>query len=246
MSDSDQIVVAVTKHDQGKRRGTIDVFMPRLGGLALAGRSRSLCRYTRATSGPKVLANEQELWVSYVSPSMLRRQLSGLAQQVRSLAVDEPSPETVLPEIVLPDGPKLRHGYFFLRFRERGHRDAAIKTLDGQPFATACGTLSGSLQLDAGRGAFDVRAMLNLPQSEPDPVDEWLRRRFGVYGNITSLQLPRVRNNWDAGLAFIRFADPDEADAALEALDGTPSPIAGCNMFIDYSVAKPELASAAT
>ena len=73
MSDSDQIVVAVTKHDQGKRRGRIDVFyMPRLGGLALAGRSRSLCRYTRATSGPKVLANEQELSVSYVSPSMLR------------------------------------------------------------------------------------------------------------------------------------------------------------------------------
>ena len=214
--------------------------MARIGGLVLSGRSRCLCRYTRATSGAKLLANEQELWVSYVSPAMLRRQLSGLAQQVRSLAASEPT-----PEIVLPDGPKLRHGFFFLRFRERSHRDAAIAALDGQPFETACGTLSGSLQLDAGRGAFDVRAMLNLPLAEPDPVDEWLRRRFGVYGTITSLQLPRLRNNWDAGLAFIRFTDPDEADAALEALDGTPSPIAGCNMYIDYSVAKPQLTSAA-
>ena len=81
--------------------------------------------------------------------------------------------------------------------------------------------------------------LLNLPRLEPDPVAEWLRRRFAMHGTITSLALPRLRSNWDGGLAFIRFADPDEADAALEALDGTPSPISGCNMFIDYRIAKP-------
>ena len=81
--------------------------------------------------------------------------------------------------------------------------------------------------------------MLCLPKSDTDEIRNWLRRRFAPHGTITSLTLPRLPNEWDQGLAFIRFSHPDEADTALEALDGTPSPIAGCNMFLDYKVVKP-------
>ena len=172
--------------------------------------------------------------MSYADPATLRRQLVGVAQQVRSLVECDP-----LPEIIMPQAQRVRHGFFFLRFREAAHRDAAIAALHGQPFSTSCGSFEGHLQLDAGTRPHDVRALLNLPRLEPDPVAEWLRRRFAMHGTITSLALPRLRSNWDGGLAFIRFADPDEADAALEALDGTPSPISGCNMFIDYRIAKP-------
>lgn len=192
-------------------------------------------RYTRATPGHTALvADEHELWVSYADPATLRRQLIGLAQQVRARVESDPR-----PEIVLPVAARVRHGFWFLRFGDTGHRDSAVAALHGEPFETACGSLSGHLQLDEGTRPLDARVMLNLPRVEPDPVEQWLRRRFSVYGRIASLRLPRLGNGWDQGLAFVRFDDPDEAEAALEALDGTPSPIVGCNMYIDYAIAKP-------
>ena len=185
-------------------------------------------------SGPRMNADEHTLWVNYADTSTLRRQLVGLAQQVRARAGCDP-----LPEIVLPSSSRVRHGFWFMRFRETTHRAAALASLHGAPFATSCGSLEGTLQLDEGTRELDLRAMLNLPQSKPDPIYAWLRSRFGVHGTITSIELPRVRNNWDTGLAFIRFAEVEAAEAALDALDGTPSPIAGCNMYLDFAVPKP-------
>ena len=191
-------------------------------------------RYTRATADNQpLLADERELWVSYADPATLRMQLVGIAQQVRESVQSDP-----LPEIVLPKGECVRHGFWFMRFSGLEHRDAAVAQLSGQPFQTACGSFSGTLQLDHGTRERDAMAMLVLPEEDPDPIEAWLHRRFGAYGTITSIRLPRLLNRWDQGRAFIRFSDPDEADAALEALDGTPSPIVGCNMFCDYKIIK--------
>ena len=198
--------------------------------------SRRFC--TAATSrnyrqGPT--ASEHELWVSYMDPATQRRQLVGLAQQVLALV----PPCDSSPSLVIPAAGRVRHGFFFLRFQNPDDRAATMEALDGTPFATACGTIAGQLQLDAGTRPLDLRAQLNVAREEPDPVEQWLRRRFGVHGELSHINLPRLANNWDQGLAFIRFEDPDCADAALEALDGTPSPIQGCNMFIDYHVIRP-------
>lgn len=201
----------------------------------LCSAASSAARQTRATPGNQPLvADEQALWVSYADPASLRRQLVGVAQQVRECMDCDP-----LPDIIMPKADRVRHGFFFMHFQETTHRDAAIEALQGQAFQTACGSFAGTLQFDVGDRTLDARCMLNIPRIQPDPIEAWLRKRFGMYGTITSLALPRLRNNWDGGLAFIRFSHPDEADDALEALDGTPSPIAGCNMFIDYQVAKP-------
>ena len=185
-------------------------------------------------SSPRLTGDEHTLWVSYADTSTIRRQLVGLAQQVRARVGCDP-----LPEIVLPGNNRVRHGFWFMRFRETTHRATALASLHGAPFATSCGSLEGELQLDEGTRALDLRAMLNLPRREPDPIHEWLQNRFGVHGTITSIELPRVRNNWDAGLAFIRFAEAQAAEAALEALDGTPSPVSGCNMYLDFAIARP-------
>ena len=210
--------------------------------LAAASRTRLLARhlcagsrYTRATAGNEpLLADENELWVSYADTATIRKQLIGVAQQVRGSLQTDP-----LPELVIPQHERVRHGFWFMRFSETEHRDAAITQLNGTPFKTECGSFSGELQLDAGTRPCDARAMLCLLKGESDEIRNWLHRRFAPHGTITSLTLPRLNNEWDQGLAFIRFSHPDEADTALEALDGTPSPIVGCNMFIDYKVSKP-------
>ena len=176
-------------------------------------------------------ARSRSLFVSYADPATLRSQLIGIAQQVRAQCSDAP------PQIIMPTN--LRHGYWFLRFRSSEPCERAVATLHGKPFSSACGTLQGHLQLDEGTRPLDLRAMLNLPHKEPEPVERWLRGRFGMHGTIESLEVPRLRNRWDQGLAFVRFADAAAADAALAALDGTPSPISGCNMYIDYATPKP-------
>lgn len=197
--------------------------------LALCARARAYATHSMA----RKRADPHELWVSYADPATLRRRLVGVAQQVRGLLTAEP-----LPELVLPAEPRMRHGFWFMRFAAEAQRRAAREALHGAPFRTECGSLEGTLQLDAGTRPLDLRAMLNVRTAQPDPVDAWLRRTFGAYGELVSVDLPRVANNWDGGLAFVRFADTDEAEAALVALDGTPSVVIGCNLFVDFAEAK--------
>ena len=37
---------------------------------------------------------------------------------------------------------------------------------------------------------------------------------------------------------FVTFSSPDHAEAALEALDGTPSCVPGCDMYVDFAELK--------
>jgi hypothetical protein len=188
---------------------------------------------TRSAFAPKP-ASDRELWVSYTDPATLRRRLVGLAQQVRASIEEEP-----LPTIVMPDEKRVRHGFWFLRFKNLHLLGGAMRELQGQTFSSNCGSIQGVLQLDEGSKALDLRAMLNVPILKPDPIEQWLRARFAVHGTIDEVRLPRLGNNWDGGLAFVRFQHSEDAEAALEALDGTPSPVTGCNMHIDYALARP-------
>jgi hypothetical protein len=197
---------------------------------ALAARSRLVRQCGLATGGNP---EECTLWVSYADPASLRRRLVGVAQQVRELLVARP-----LPELVLPLGNRVRQGFWFMRF-ETPELLSAAQTLHGTAFASDCGTLSGRLQLDAGLQPLDLRAVLNLPTRSPDPIEEWLRAKFGAHGLVERVRLPRLRNQWDQGLAFVHFADVEAAEAALEALDGTPSLVPGCNLFIDIAAPRP-------
>ena len=51
------------------------------------------------------------------------------------------------------------------------------------------------------------------------------------------VRTPRVKNNWDQGFGFVEFEEADAAEAALESLDGTPSLVEGCRMFVDFAKA---------
>ena len=179
-------------------------------------------------SSSSVVADPNVLRVSYADPATLRRRLVGVAQQVRSL-LDAP------PDLVLPHDERARHGFWFMRFADEKRLTAAQQALHGRPFETDCGSLCGTLQLDGGRRPLHLRAMLNVTPVAPDPVTHWLERTFGAHGALEEVSVPRLRNNWDGGLAFVRFADADEAEAALERLDGTPSLVTGCNLFVDYA-----------
>ena len=51
--------------------------------------------------------------------------------------------------------------------------------------------------------------------------------------------MPRLASNWDPGYGFVRFAQPDDALRAIEELDGSPSCVKGCNMYLDLAERKP-------
>ena len=79
-------------------------------------------------------------------------------------------------------------------------------------------------------------------ERSPNPqVEQWLRRRLACAASLSHAE--PCRSSWQTiGTGAWRSSaseDPDCADAALEALDGTPSPFQGCNMFIDYHVIRP-------
>ena len=57
-------------------------------------------------------------------------------------------------------------------------------------------------------------------------------------GQVVSVQTPTLACNWDPGITFVTFATPQHAEAALEALDGTPSCVPGCNMYVDFAEVK--------
>ena len=186
--------------------------------------------------------SDQELWVSYTDPATVRKRLIHVAQQVRQML-----PCDALPDLVLPHK-RVRHGFWFMRFENEAASNHALQSLNGANFSSECGSMQGTLQLDLGDRRLDVRAMLNAPRPSPDPVNEWLLSRFGPFGHIEAVRLPRLKNNWDSGFAFVKFTNPEDAEKALEALDGTPSLVPGCNIFVDHAFRKPlyELQSSAS
>ena len=193
----------------------------------------------RLTTRSSQHANDRQLWVSYTDPAILRRRLIGLAQQVCEQCVEPLIDEAVLPSLIVPKNPETqRKGFWFMRFEELAHADQVQKELLDKPFTSYCGSMEGKLHVAAGIKPGDLRFMLDSPVLDPDPVVEWLRARFSVHGDIESIQRPPSKCNWDGGLAFITFATADDAEEALEALDGTPSLTPGCNMFIDYALVK--------
>ena len=185
----------------------------------------------RRGAAPKY--DDRVLWVSYADMATMRRRLVGTAQQVRG-RLDEP-----LPELRFPSGEyRVRHGFWFMRFERPELVHVARSKFDGTPFVSACGSLRGTLQLDSGdKSPLDLRAMLNVTATTTDPVIEWLSATFSPYGRIARVRTPRVKNNWDQGFGFVEFEEADAAEAALESLDGTPSLVEGCRMFVDFAKA---------
>lgn len=176
------------------------------------------------------------LYVSYADAATLRRRLLGVAQQVRGKLVREP-----LPELVMPKGRRVRHGFWFMRFADAENLAAAKELLHGAKFESECKTMAGTLQVDEGTrpDGLDVRAMLNMSPQSHELIEEWLHRRFKPYGPIEALRMPRLLNNWDSGFGFVHYSQPEHAEAALDALDGTVSPVPGCSMYVDYATHKP-------
>ena len=113
-----------------------------------------------------------------------------------------------------------------------------MQTLQDRPFSTECGSLSGPLQVDDGSKQNHLRLMLNLDAAHVRRVEEWMEQKFGEHGQVVSVQTPTLACNWDPGITFVTFATPQHAEAALEALDGTPSCVPGCNMYVDFAEVK--------
>lgn len=182
-------------------------------------------------------AQESTLWVSYTDPATLRRRLVGVAQQVR--AELEKGGMAPLPQLVLPAHNRVRHGFWFMKFEQKELMEEARAALHDRPFRTACGSMEGVLQLDVGSKPLNLRTILRLDETPTDRVRSWLGAKFSKHGAVDEVMIPRLACNWDGGIAYVRFESGEEAERALLALDGTPSCVAGCNMFIDYAQARP-------
>ena len=190
----------------------------------------SIERFTRSTAGAPIRrASDRELWVSYADDATIRNRLVTVAQQVLEGVTSEPPPSLVIPE-------RVRHGFWFMRFAQTAQRDDALQQLNGQPFTSNCGTLEGTLHVEHGKMESDLRAMLHVEAETVGRMREWVHDRFRKFGAIDDVRMPRGRSNWDSGMAWVRFQRYEDAEQALEALDGTAGPLHGCNMFIDFAV----------
>lgn len=177
------------------------------------------------------------LWVSYADPATVRQRLAGLAQEVHSML--EQSGLHPLPRLILPPGARVRHGFWFMRFEKEAQQFAARRQLNGFPFASDCGTLTGTLAIDLASRELDLRGFLNADETAGQQVDGWLAHTFSQFGHIESVKVPRLVSNWDPGHGAIQFTRSEDALRALEALDGTPSCIPGCNLAVDFALKKP-------
>ena len=83
--------------------------------------------------------------------------------------------------------------------------------------------------------SFEVASDDELDEESGDEADVQLGFCEAPHHSDPLLFDDRDWHNWDGGIAFVRFANPDDADAALEALDGTPSLVTGCNMYVDFA-----------
>jgi hypothetical protein len=177
--------------------------------------------------------DDRQLWVSFADPATMRRRLVGVAQQVREQI--DLAPEH-LPDLRFPNEEKrIRQGFWFMRFMKEQARTSATQQLHDKEFESACGTLRGRLRCTPGKWHQDVCMHLTIPRSDPDPVVEWLRATFNPYGRLACVRTPRLQNNWDQGFGFVEFDAPEDADAAVQALDGTMGPIPGCRMYVDFA-----------
>ena len=67
-----------------------------------------------------------------------------------------------------------------------------------------------------------------------DEVEAWVAEKCGAHGAIERVAVPRLECNWDPGWGFVTFASEEAAEAARASLDGTPGPVDGCNLFVEY------------
>lgn len=188
-------------------------------------------------------ASDRALFVSYMDTATVRSRLVSVAQQVRAkLENDGMEPP---PELNFPLGQRVRHGFWFMSFQREALALTATQTLQSQPFVAEIehgrgerGAMSGTLQLDLGSRPTELRAMLNLDASEVREHEQWLRGAFGGHGEVEAIATPTLQCNWNPGYTFVTFAAPEHAEAALLALNGTPSCVAGCNIEADFAELK--------
>lgn len=198
-------------------------------------RARPLCRHASNFTRAK---DERTVWTSYADTATIRRRLAGVAQEVREL-IEQSSARNPLPQLILPRGERVRHGFWFMRFEAESLLHAARRELEGKRFESACGSMGGTLLLDTGSKHLDLRGILHMDATAPRAVDDWLVRAFSPIGQLESVCVPRLASNWDPGYGFVRFVEPGDAVRAIEKLDGTPSCVKGCNMLLDLAERKP-------
>jgi len=75
---------------------------------------------------------------------------------------------------------------------------------------------------------------VRLDGSDVDEVEAWVAEKCGAHGAIERVAVPRLECNWDPGWGFVTFASEEAAEAARASLDGTPGPVDGCNLFVEY------------
>ena len=77
-------------------------------------------------------------------------------------------------------------------------------------------------------------SQVRLDGSDVDEVEAWVAEKCGAHGAIERVAVPRLECNWDPGWGFVTFASEEAAEAARASLDGTPGPVDGCNLFVEY------------
>ena len=180
------------------------------------------------------VTDRRTLWVCYADTGTVRRRLASLAQQVRRALDDE-----YLPQLVLPRGERVRHGFWFMRFESEEAARAARAALRDRTFETECGTLRGALAMATGTRGGDVRAALRLDGAPTAASEAWVAERCAEHGALERVEIPRLHCNWDPGWAFATFASEEAAEAARVALDGAPSREAGCNLVVRHRTQRP-------
>ncbi|VVC38547.1 RNA recognition motif domain [Cinara cedri] len=133
-------------------------------------------------------------------------------------------------------------GYGYVQFRKEKDAEECIKKLNGmciqgeKIFISKFFSKKDRKTNITNQGKFTNIYIKNLPGEFNDGD---LNDMFEVYGEITSLKVMRRENGYSKRFGFVNFRKPDDAEKAVEGLNGKPSP-SGKNYYVARAQPKTE------
>lgn len=121
-------------------------------------------------------------------------------------------------------------GYGFVAFENQGDADRAVTTVNGKMIADKIVFVGPFLPKKARGDTHTAFTNVYVKNLSPQVTDEELVKLFSPFGEITSHYIMKDEKNESKGFGFVNFALQEQAQEAVEKLNGTT--VNGKQMYV--------------